>query len=185
MAGFYFIKTEKNNYNFMNKKSKFPAAGSSNMYSQKTLEYFQKPKHFGKIKNASGIGKVGNLACGDVMKLYIKVANSSKGEYIQDIKIETFGCVAAIATSGLTAELAKGKTIKEALKINAETIAQEIGGLPPIKIHCSLLAIDALASAIYDYLTKNKKPIPKLLLKKYKNIEKRNKILEERYKGLI
>jgi len=157
----------------------------SNTYSKKALQYFEKPRNFGRIKNASGIGKVGNLACGDVMKLYIKVTKNKKEEdYIKDIKIETFGCVAAIATSGLTADLAKGKTINKALKITAQTVAKIIGGLPQIKIHCSLLATDALAEAIYDYLKKFKKPIPSSLLKKHKDIERRNKILEERYKDL-
>lgn len=122
------------------------------MYSKKVLEHFKKPHNVGKIEDADGIGTVGNRACGDVMKLYIKV----KDNKIVDIKFETAGCAAAIATSSIITDLAKGKTIEEALKITKDNIVEELEGLPPMKVHCSLLAIDALHAAIKDYKDKKK-----------------------------
>lgn len=156
------------------------------MYSRKTLDYFQKPKNFGKIKNPDGVGKVGNIVCGDVMWLYIKVEKNKKGEEtISDIKFETFGCVAAIATSGMITELAKDKTLDKALKINRWEIVDSLGGLPPIKLHCSVLAADALSEAIYDYFIKNKRPIPDNLKKKHERIIREKEIIEEKYKDWI
>lgn len=122
------------------------------MYSKKVLAHFKKPHNVGKIENADGVGTVGNRACGDVMKLYIKV----KDDKIVDIKFETAGCAAAIATSSIITDLAKGKTIEEALKITKDNIVEELEGLPPVKVHCSLLAIDALRAAIKDYQEKKK-----------------------------
>ncbi|MCD6421868.1 iron-sulfur cluster assembly scaffold protein [bacterium] len=152
-------------------------------YSKKVLQIFRRPKNIGRIKNADGVGKVGNVVCGDVMYLYLKIKPDEKGrEIIQDAKVETFGCVAAIATSSLLTEKIIGKSIEEALKIKASEIAEELGGLPKIKMHCSFLALDALAEAIYDYLRRHKKPIPKELEKKHQAIQKKQKILEERYK---
>ncbi|MEK7562565.1 MAG: iron-sulfur cluster assembly scaffold protein [Patescibacteria group bacterium] len=124
------------------------------LYTKKVLETFKNPHNYGKIKNASGIGKVGNVVCGDVMWLYIKVVKNKKGEeIIKDIKFETFGCVAAISTSSIITDLVKGKTIKEASKITKDNVIESLGGLPKIKYHCSVLAVDALAAAIKDYLT--------------------------------
>jgi len=120
------------------------------MYSEKVLEHFKKPHNVGKMNDADGIGVVGNRACGDVMKLYIKV----KDNKIIDIKFETMGCAAAIATSSIITDLAKGRTIEEALKITKDNIVDELEGLPPVKVHCSLLAIDALHAAIKDYKKK-------------------------------
>lgn len=122
------------------------------MYSKKVLAHFKKPHNVGKIEGADGVGTVGNRACGDVMKLYIKV----KDDKIVDIKFETAGCAAAIATSSIITDLAKGKTIEEALKITKDNIVEELEGLPPVKVHCSLLAIDALRAAIKDYQEKKK-----------------------------
>ena len=122
------------------------------MYSKKVLEHFKNPHNVGKIENADGVGTVGNRACGDVMKLYIKVEDNK----IVDIKFETMGCAAAIATSSIITDLAKGKTIEEALKITKDNIVEELEGLPPVKVHCSLLAIDALRAAIKDYQEKKK-----------------------------
>lgn len=139
------------------------------LYSEKVIEHFQNPHNYGKIDKASGIGKVGNMRCGDLMKLYIKV---NKDEIIEDIKFETYGCAAAIATSSVVTDLAKGKTITQALDFNNQDVVDELGGLPMIKVHCSLLAIDALKEAIYDYLSKNKKPIPE----KLKQIHQKAKI---------
>ena len=122
------------------------------MYSEKVMDHFKNPHNVGKIENADGIGVVGNRACGDVMKLYIKVEDNK----IVDIKFETMGCAAAIATSSIITDLAKGKTIEEALKITKDNIVEELEGLPPVKVHCSLLAIDALHAAIKDYKEKKK-----------------------------
>lgn len=150
------------------------------MYTKKTMEYFKKPRNFGKFKNPDGTGKVGNLVCGDVMHIYIKVEK----DVIKDIKFEAFGCVAALATSSVVTDLAKGKTVDKALQISKDNVVKTLGGLPPIKIHCSILAIDALSEAIYDYLKKNRKEIPKKLQKKHERIKKELKIIEKRYKEL-
>ena len=139
------------------------------MYSKKVIEHFQNPHNYGKIKNPDGVGKVGNPRCGDVMKLYIKVEK----EKIKDIKFETFGCAAALSTSSVVTDLAKGKTITQALKIKNKDVIDELGGLPIIKIHCSLLAIDALQEAIYNYLSKDKKPIPEKLKQSHQRLKTR------------
>ncbi|TSA57274.1 iron-sulfur cluster assembly scaffold protein [bacterium] len=153
------------------------------MYNKKVLQYFKNPRNFGKIKNPDGIGKVGNLICGDVMQLYIKVDKNKKGEeIIKDIKFEAYGCVAALASSSIITDLAKGKTIKQALKINQKQMIDSLGVLPPVKTHCSVLAIDALSEAIYDYLIKNNKIVPKELEELHKRIENGKKIIEKRYK---
>ena len=155
-------------------------------YSPKVMEHFLHPKNMGKIKNADGIGKVGNLQCGDVMWLYIKVGKNKSGkEIIKDIKFETFGCVAALSTSSAITELAKGKTLGKALKIDRAKIVKNLGGLPPIKIHCSVLAADALDEAIYDYLQKNKKKISLDLQKRHEIILKSKEGIEHRYHDWI
>ena len=123
---------------------------NSQNYSKKVMRHFENPRNIGEIKDADGIGEVGNLRCGDVMKISIKV----KDEIIKDIKFKTFGCVAAISTSSILTEIVKGKTIKQAKKITKDSIIQELGGLPTVKVHCSLLAIDALKAAIKDYENK-------------------------------
>jgi nitrogen fixation NifU-like protein len=117
------------------------------MYSEKVLEHFKEPKNVGEIDDADGKGSVGNPVCGDMMTMYIKVED----EKIKDIKFKTFGCGAAIATSSMTTELAKGKTLDEALNISKKDVAEALGGLPPVKMHCSNLAADALHEAIKDY----------------------------------
>ncbi len=122
------------------------------MYSEKVMEHFRNPKNMGEIKDADGVGTVGNPVCGDIMTVYIKV----KDEKIEDIKFKTFGCAAAIATSSMITELAKGKTLDEAIKITRDDVADELGGLPPIKMHCSNLAADALSEAIKNYKSKKK-----------------------------
>ncbi|MFA5360423.1 MAG: iron-sulfur cluster assembly scaffold protein [Candidatus Paceibacterota bacterium] len=152
------------------------------MYNKKVLQHFKNPHNFGKIKNPDGIGKVGNIVCGDVMNLYLKIEKNKKGEeIIKDIRFETFGCVAAIATSSIITDLAKGKTIDEAIKLDKNDIIDTIEELPPVKIHCSVLAIDALSEAIYDYLSKNKRPIPEELQKRHQRIENEKKIIEKKY----
>lgn len=116
-------------------------------YSKEVMDHYEHPRNVGEIPDADGVGTVGNPACGDVMKLTIKVED----DRIIDAKFKTFGCGAAIATSSMVTELVKGKTIEEALKISNQTVAQALGGLPKIKMHCSVLAEDALKAAIDDY----------------------------------
>lgn len=120
------------------------------MYSDKVIQQFMHPKNMGKMEKPDGVGTVGNILCGDQMTLYIKV----KKDIITDIKFESFGCAAAIATSSMVTELAKGKTIKQAEKISRNDVAKELGGLPPIKMHCSNMATEALKKAIEDYRNK-------------------------------
>ncbi len=122
------------------------------MYSAKVMEHFQNPRNVGEIKDADGVGEIGNPVCGDIMKLYIKV----KEDRITDAKFKTFGCGAAIATSSMVTELVKGKTLEEAEKISRDTVAEALDGLPPIKMHCSNLAADALHKAIEDYKNRSK-----------------------------
>ncbi|MBN1157653.1 iron-sulfur cluster assembly scaffold protein [Candidatus Woesearchaeota archaeon] len=127
------------------------------MYSGKVMEHFKNPKFTGDIKNADGTGKVGNPVCGDVMEIYIKVGKNKEGkEFLEDVKVKTFGCVSAIASSDVLCEMVRGKTLDEALKVTNKNVVNELGGLPPAKIHCSVLAADALKKAIEDY-RKNKK----------------------------
>lgn len=121
-------------------------------YSEKVMEHFMHPKNVGEIPDASGIGNVGNAVCGDIMRMYIKVENG----IIVDAKFKTFGCAAAIATSSMVTEMVKGKTVEEALEISNRAVAEALGGLPPQKLHCSVLAEQALTSAIKDYCEKNK-----------------------------
>jgi len=119
-------------------------------YSQKVMEHFMHPRNVGEIENPDGVGHVGNPICGDIMELYIRV----KDNIIVDAKFKTFGCGAAIATSSMVTEMVKGKTIEQALKISNKTVAEALDGLPPVKMHCSMLAEDALKLAIEDYLNK-------------------------------
>lgn len=124
-------------------------------YSNKVLQHFTKPHNQGEIKNPSGVGMVGNPVCGDLMKIYIDVKkDKERGEIIKNIKFETLGCASAIATSSMITDLAKGKTIAEAMKITRENVAEALDGLPPIKMHCSNLADEALHEAIRDYQNK-------------------------------
>ena len=120
------------------------------MYSEKVMDHFANPRNVGEIPDADGVGKVGNPQCGDVMWLYIKV----KDDIITDIKFKTFGCGAAIATSSMITEMARGKTLEEAKKISRQDVATSLDGLPPQKLHCSNLAADALREAIKDYESK-------------------------------
>jgi nitrogen fixation NifU-like protein len=119
-------------------------------YSDKVMDHFMHPRNMGEIEEASGVGEVGNPACGDVMRLYLKIEDGK----IIDAKFKTFGCGAAIASSSMTTELIKGKTIDEALKLSNEAVSEALGGLPPAKQHCSVLAEDALRAALEDYKKK-------------------------------
>lgn len=120
------------------------------MYSEKVMDHFANPRNVGDIPNADGVGMVGNASCGDIMKLYVKIENDK----IVDAKFRTFGCGAAIATSSMVTELVIGKTVEEAMNISKETVAEALDGLPPIKMHCSNLAADALQAALDEYQCK-------------------------------
>jgi nitrogen fixation NifU-like protein len=120
------------------------------MYSTKVMDHFKNPRNMGEIPDADGVGTVGNPVCGDLMTIYIKV----KDNRLEDIKFKTFGCGAAIATSSMVTELARGKTLEEGMKLSRKDVAESLGGLPPIKMHCSNLAADGLHAAIEDYLKK-------------------------------
>jgi nitrogen fixation NifU-like protein len=125
------------------------------MYSKKVIQHFTSPHNQGIIENPDGVGMVGNPVCGDLMKIYLKIKKDrKKREVISDIKFETLGCASAIATSSMITDLAKGKTIDEAKKISRADVAEALEGLPPIKMHCSNLAADALHEAIEDYINK-------------------------------
>ena len=125
----------------------------SDIYTEKVLDHFRNPRNMGKMENPDGEGTVGNPNCGDIMTIYIKIKN----EKIEDIKFQTYGCAAAIASSSIATEVAKGKTIEEARKLSRDDVANELGGLPSVKMHCSNLATDALKEAIKNYEEKKKK----------------------------
>ena len=122
------------------------------MYSEKVMDHFNNPRNVGEIENASGVGTVGNAKCGDIMRMYLDIDDNG---VIQDVKFKTFGCGAAIATSSMITEMAVGMPIEDALKISRNDVADELDGLPPVKMHCSNLAADALRAAIDDYKQKN------------------------------
>lgn len=130
------------------------------LYSKKVLDHFHHPRNMGEIKNPNGMATVGNVVCGDVMRMYIKIArrksqkSKRKEGYIKDIKFQTLGCGAAIATSSMVTEMVKGKSLEEALKVSNKTVTEALGGLPAHKIHCSVLAAQALRKAIEDYRNK-------------------------------
>lgn len=121
------------------------------MYSEKVMDYFTNPRNVGKIDDADGIGEVGNAKCGDIMKIYLKI----KDDIITDVKFNTFGCAAAIATSSIATEMIKGKKLDEALSLTNKAVMEALDGLPPAKVHCSVLAEEAIKAAIADYYTKN------------------------------
>jgi len=127
------------------------------VYSEKVIEHFKNPRNMGEMEDADVIGKVGNTACGDVLVVYLKIEkNKEDKDYIKDIKFQTFGCIAAIAVSSVLTEMVKGKTIEQAKKLNNKELVKELGGLPPIKHHCSLLGAEALHKAIEEYEKKKK-----------------------------
>ena len=117
------------------------------MYSEKVMDHFSNPRNVGEIENADGIGEVGNPTCGDIMKIYLKIDNN----IITDVKFKTFGCGAAVATSSMATEMIKGKSVDEALKLTNKAVMEALDGLPPVKVHCSVLAEQAVKTAISDY----------------------------------
>jgi nitrogen fixation NifU-like protein len=129
-----------------------------NPYSDKVMEHFMNPKNVGEINDASGIGEVGNAKCGDIMRIYLDIEN----EIIKDVKFKTFGCGSAIASSSMATEMVKGKTIHEALAVTNKAVAEALDGLPPVKMHCSVLAEQAIKAALIDYAEKNNVYIPEL-----------------------
>lgn len=122
------------------------------MYSEKVMDHFNNPRNMGEIENASGVGTVGNAKCGDIMRMYLDIDGQG---VIQDVKFKTFGCGAAVATSSMATELVKGKTVQEALAVTNKAVMEALDGLPPVKVHCSLLAEEAIHAALWDYAQKN------------------------------
>ncbi|WFR55032.1 Fe-S cluster assembly scaffold protein NifU [Anaerocolumna sp. AGMB13025] len=122
------------------------------MYSEKVMDHFSNPRNVGEIENASGVGTVGNAKCGDIMRIYLDINDNG---IIQDVKFKTFGCGAAVATSSMATELVKGKNIQEALEVTNKAVMDALDGLPAVKVHCSLLAEEAIHAALWDYATKN------------------------------
>ena len=129
------------------------------MYTEKVLDHFQHPRNVGEIENASGVGTVGNAKCGDIMRMYLDVDDDG---IIRDCKFKTFGCGAAVATSSMATELVKGKTIQEALQVTNKAVMEALDGLPPVKVHCSLLAEESIHAALWDYCQKHNVDIPGL-----------------------
>ena len=121
-------------------------------YSEKVLDHFTHPRNVGEIEDANGVGEVGNAKCGDIMKIYLKVSDDG---IIEDVKFKTFGCGAAIATSSMATEMIIGKSVQEALEVTNKAVMEALGGLPPVKVHCSLLAEQAVHAALWDYAQKN------------------------------
>lgn len=126
------------------------------MYSEKVMDHFTNPRNVGEIEDASGVGTVGNAKCGDIMRIFLKIEDN----IIKDVKFKTFGCGAAVATSSMATEMVKGKSVEEALKLTNKAVAEALDGLPPVKMHCSLLAEQALKEALEDYFNKNDIPLP-------------------------
>ncbi len=122
------------------------------MYSEKVMDHFNNPRNVGEIEDASGVGTVGNAKCGDIMRMYFSIDEQG---VIQEVKFKTFGCGAAVATSSMATELVKGKTVQEALKVTNQAVMEALDGLPPVKVHCSLLAEEAIHAALWDYAQKN------------------------------
>ena len=122
------------------------------MYSEKVMDHFQNPRNMGEIEDASGVGTVGNAKCGDIMRIYLDI---DEHQMIRDVKFKTFGCVASLATSSMATELVKGKNIREAMQITNKAVAEALDGLPPVKMHCSLLAEEAIHAALWDYAQKH------------------------------
>lgn len=122
------------------------------MYSEKVMDHFQNPRNVGEIEDASGTGTVGNAKCGDIMRIYLDI---DEDQIIRDVKFKTFGCGAAVATSSMATELVKGKSVQEAMQVTNKAVMEALDGLPPVKVHCSLLAEEAIHAALWDYAQKN------------------------------
>lgn len=147
------------------------------MYSEKVIDHFSNPRNVGEIENPSGVGTVGNAKCGDIMRIYLDIDDNG---IIQDVKFKTFGCGAAVATSSMATELVKGKTIEEALKVTNKAVMEALDGLPPVKVHCSLLAEEAIHAALWDYAERNNIVIEGLE-KPVSDIEEKEEDISETY----
>ncbi|BCN31597.1 Fe-S cluster assembly scaffold protein NifU [Anaeromicropila herbilytica] len=146
------------------------------MYSEKVMDHFTNPRNVGEIENASGVGTVGNAKCGDIMRIFLDIDDNG---IINDVKFKTFGCGAAVATSSMATELVKGKKVEEALKITNKAVMDALDGLPPVKVHCSLLAEEAIHAALWDYAEKNNLKIEGLKKPKSDINEEEEEIKEE------
>ena len=156
------------------------------IYSKEVMKHFKTPQNVGKMKKPDALGRAGNVRCGDLMYFYLKISKDKKGrDIIKDVKFETYGCTIAIANTSLLSTMIKGKTLKEALKVTKEDLVKKFGNVPLIKIHCSLLAVDALAAAAYDYYKKVGQPISPELEARHEQIEKSEKELEHRHGELL
>ncbi len=144
------------------------------MYTEKVMDHFQHPRNVGEIENPSGMGTVGNAKCGDIMRIYLDIDDD---QIIRDVKFKTFGCGAAVATSSMATELVKGKTVQEAMEVTNKAVCEALDGLPPVKVHCSLLAEEAIHAALWDYCQKSGAVINGL--KKPKNDISEEEIEEE------
>lgn len=155
------------------------------MYTEEVMDHFTNPRNMGELEGADGVGKVGNPACGDVMQLFLKIKEDNGHDVIKDIKFKTFGCAAAIATSSKITEVAEGLSLEEALEVENEEIADELGGLPKLKMHCSVLASDALKEAIYNYYKEQGRDIPQELKEKHKQNMEELEVTEEKREEYI
>ena len=135
----------------LNKMPPMAAGKEVGMYSEKVMDHFEHPRNVGEIENASGVGTVGNAKCGDIMRIFLDIDDDG---IIRDVKFKTFGCGAAVATSSMATELVKGKTVQEAMKVTNKAVMEALDGLPPVKVHCSLLAEEAIHAALWDYAQK-------------------------------
>lgn len=133
------------------------------LYSEKVMDHFRNPRNVGTIENADGVGEVGNAKCGDIMKMYLKI---DENETITDCRFHTFGCGSAIATSSIATEMIKGKTVREALQLSNQAVVEALDGLPPQKVHCSVLAEEAVKAAVKDYYDRNEIPYDPVLFQK-------------------
>jgi len=156
------------------------------LYSKEIMKHFTRPQNVGKMKDYDGLGKAGNLTCGDIMYLYIKVGKNKAGqEIIKKVSFETFGCTVAIANTSLLTTMVKGKTLQQALRITKDDLIKKFGQVPMVKIHCSLLAVDALSQALYDYYLRSGKAVPRELLERHERAEKIGKEIEKRHAELV
>ncbi len=147
-------------------------------YSSKVMDIFRNPRNMGDMDNPDAVGKVGNPGCGDLMWMFLRIGKEDGKEIIRDVRVKTFGCVAAIATSSVLTEMIKGRSLQDAMKISKQDIVDVLEGLPDVKVHCSILAIDALKEAVYDYHKRNNIPIPEELGELHKRVEVINRGIE-------
>jgi nitrogen fixation NifU-like protein len=157
-------------------------------YPKEIIKHFKNPKNLGRIKKPDAVGEAGNLACGDVMRIYLKIKEKNGKKIISDIKGEVFGCIVAIANTSMLTTMVKGKSLEDTMKIRKEELIEKLGGrekIPAFKIHCSILALDALHEAIYNYYKKKNLKIPEFLENEHKRIQATIKTIEEKHKEFV